>query len=103
MALGNKEFCFWQGKEAENVVFFISDVGTLFVSNSWYCQIQTTRLIMLFLINMSVTMLFFAIANIWLATLCESKQAITAYMIHKKVSFYEVPCMRKYPSVPESV
>ena len=28
-ALSNKEFCFWQGKKAENVLFlFISDVGT---------------------------------------------------------------------------
>ena len=27
-ALGNKEFCFWQGKKAENVLFFISYVGS---------------------------------------------------------------------------
>ena len=27
-ALGNKEFCFWQDKKAENAVFIISDVGT---------------------------------------------------------------------------
>ena len=27
-ALGNKEFCFWQGKKVENVLFFISYVGS---------------------------------------------------------------------------
>ena len=32
--LGDKEFCVWQGKKAENVMFLF---------DSWYCQVQTTR------------------------------------------------------------
>ena len=42
---------FWQGKKAENIVFYFwrRDSRHLFVSDSWYCQIhQTTRLIMFF-------------------------------------------------------
>ena len=46
-------FGFWQCKESENVIFFfISDVeirGIIIVSDSWYCQIQKTRLIMFFM------------------------------------------------------
>ena len=39
-AIGNSEFCFWQGKKAENAVFLIltSAWRDLFFSNSWYCQ-----------------------------------------------------------------
>ena len=34
----------WQGTKAENVIFYFSrrDSRHLFVSDSWYCQIQTT-------------------------------------------------------------
>ena len=45
-ALGNKEFWFWQGKEAENVVFlFVTSELKTFIC---LCQIQTTGLIMFF-------------------------------------------------------
>ena len=37
--LGNRALVFWQGKKAENVV---RDSQYLFVSDYWYCQIQTT-------------------------------------------------------------
>ena len=47
-ALGNKEFCFWQGKKAENVVFLFLTSGLAAVICLWLLiQIQTTRLIML--------------------------------------------------------
>ena len=42
---------FWQCKKAENAVFFISDVE---ISNSLYCQVQATRLIMFFPQNIIV-------------------------------------------------
>ena len=59
IALGNKALVFWQGKKAENVLFYISDVEIRgiylsLVYLSWllvYCQIQSTRLIMLFTFN----------------------------------------------------
>ena len=49
-------FCFWQGKKAEKVVFYFwrRDLRHLFVSDSWYCQIQTTRLIIFFLLFMKM-------------------------------------------------
>ena len=59
--LRKHRMCTWQqgvlilvGQEIRECCIFISDVGTrhLFVSGSWYCQIQTTRLIMFF-INLS--------------------------------------------------
>ena len=42
-------FDFWQGKKAENVVFYF-DVGIRGIIRFWlfYCQIQTTKLIMFF-------------------------------------------------------
>ena len=46
-ALDNRALVFWQGKKAENVVIFISDVEIrgicIFESDSWHCQIQTTK------------------------------------------------------------
>ena len=43
---------FLAGQESQDCFDFISNVGIcgiyLFVSGSWYCQIQTTRLIMFF-------------------------------------------------------
>ena len=45
-ALGYRAQVFWLGQKAENAVFFY--FVNLFVSDSWYCQIQTTRLIMFF-------------------------------------------------------
>ena len=50
-ALGNRALVLCQGKKAENVVcfFFLTSIfAVLFVSDSWYCQIKTTRLIMFF-------------------------------------------------------
>ena len=47
-ALDNRALVFWQSKKAEIVVilcFWRRDLRYLFVSYSWYCQIQTTRLI----------------------------------------------------------
>ena len=45
--VGNREICIWQGKKAEiELILFLT--WYLFVSGSWYCQIQTTRLIMFF-------------------------------------------------------
>ena len=38
---GNREFCFWQCKKAENGVFIFLTSRLLNVSDSWYCQIQT--------------------------------------------------------------
>ena len=49
--LATEAWVFWQGKKADNVVFFYywrQDSHKLFVSDSWYCQIQTSRLIMFF-------------------------------------------------------
>ena len=39
---------FWQGKKAENLCYYFcrKDSRCLFVSDSWHCQIHTTRLIM---------------------------------------------------------
>ena len=65
-ALGNKGFCFWQGKKSENVVFlFLTlEFAAFFFSDSWYCQIQTTRLIMFFGQNMKISLL----VNLFLCT-----------------------------------
>ena len=38
IALGNKESGFWQDKKADNF--------------TWYCKIQTTRLIMFFVVHL---------------------------------------------------
>ena len=45
-ALGNRALVFWQGKKAEND--FLRDSRYFFVSGYCYCQIQTTRLIIIF-------------------------------------------------------
>ena len=37
-------YVFWQGKKAEIVLILFRDSRYLFVSGSWFCQIQTTRL-----------------------------------------------------------
>ena len=49
-AFGNKKLCFWQNKKAKDVVFLSwrRDSRHLFVSESCYCQIQTTSLIMFY-------------------------------------------------------
>ena len=46
-ALGNMEIWCWRGKKAENAVFYFlrRDSRYLFVSDSWYCKIQTTTYI----------------------------------------------------------
>ena len=45
-ALGTEELSFWQGKNAQIVLFYFwrLDSWHLFVSDYWYCQIQTTRI-----------------------------------------------------------
>jgi len=49
-AVGNMEVCFWQGKNAKIVLilFLTSGFAVFIVSSSWYCQIQTCKLIMFF-------------------------------------------------------
>ena len=51
-ALGNRDFGFLAGQESRKAScfsFWCRDLRHLFVSDSWYCQIRTTRLIMFFL------------------------------------------------------
>ena len=45
-----QKLCFWQGKKADIVLilFLMLGVAVFIVFGSWYCQIQTTRLIMFF-------------------------------------------------------
>ena len=38
----------WQGKKADVFLFLTSGFVVFIFSDSWYCQIQTTRLIMFF-------------------------------------------------------
>ena len=48
--VGHRDMCFWQGKKADIVLilFLMLGVAVFIVFGSWYCQIQTTRLIMFF-------------------------------------------------------
>ena len=48
--LGNKDFCFLAGLESRErcVLFFTSRFAAFICLDSWYCQIQTTRLFMFF-------------------------------------------------------
>ena len=44
--VGNSEICFWQDKRAENVLILFVIRGIYLSLDYWYCQIQTSRLIM---------------------------------------------------------
>ena len=46
----NRDIWFFGSARKPRILFFISDSRHIFVSDSWFCQIQTTRLLM-FLLN----------------------------------------------------